>query len=129
MRAAPLQPAAADAPQRVLSYVPHSGWGNQLIALTHALFFARARGRALVMPAALRHHDLSFNACNMLATKESKSLDDIVARYAEIVDGGRPPVSHFLDAAAWSVPTVPGPLAGNDSCTPYVSPMVPGAVG
>ena len=103
-RAAPLQPAAADAPQRVLSYVPHSGWGNQLVALTHALFFARALGRALVMPAALHHHDLSFNACNMLATKESKSLDDIVARYAEIVDSGRPPLSHFLDAAAWSVP-------------------------
>ena len=39
--------------------------------------------------------------------EESKSLDDIVARYAEIVDDGRPPVSHFLDAAAWSVPTVP----------------------
>ena len=118
MRAAPLQPAAADSPQRVLSYVPHSGWGNQLIALTHALFFARALGRALVMPAALRHHDLSFNACNMLATKESKSLDDIVARYAEIVDDGRPPVSHFLDAAAWSVPTVPARSAEELCDTP-----------
>ena len=34
-----------------LSYVPHSGWGNQMKALTNALFLSQALGRPWSFPA------------------------------------------------------------------------------
>ena len=44
---------SAASPDGQLSYVPHSGWGNQVKALTNALFLAQALRRTLVVPRAL----------------------------------------------------------------------------
>merc|ERR1711865_1153400 len=50
--------------QRLLSYVPHSGWGNQLRALTNALFLASSLNRTLVVPRALKHSDMAGYGCS-----------------------------------------------------------------
>ena len=76
-----------------LSYVPHSGWGNQVKALTNALFLAQALRRTLVVPRALKHGDLTPGVCS--AANTSWSTETLLANYSELAPY-RPAVTNFL---------------------------------
>ena len=119
--------------QRLLSYVPHSGWGNQLRALVNALFLASALNRTLVVPRALKHSDLLYGSC-------ASGVSDLVApssrngsaeslqqwknqrhtEYAKLAND-RPPVTNFLDVDKWHVPTVQAVSASDISDSHIVS--------
>ena len=95
--------------QRLLSYVPHSGWGNQLRALTNALFLASTLNRTLVVPRALKHVDLAgYVICSSSGITEFAALTGKAGAHSEerhdtyaMLATERPPVSNFLDAAKW----------------------------
>ena len=76
-----------------LSYVPHSGWGNQVKALTNALFLAQALRRTLVVPRALKHGDLTPGVCS--AANTSWSTETLLANYSELAPY-RPAVTNFV---------------------------------
>ena len=76
-----------------LSYVPHSGWGNQVKALTNALFLAQALRRTLVVPRALKHGDLTPGVCS--AANTSWSTETLLANYSMLAPY-RPAVTNFL---------------------------------
>jgi hypothetical protein len=102
----------APARKRLLSYVPHSGWGNQLRALTNALFLASSLDRTLVVPRALKHSDMAgYGTCSASGNLQGTQLEagaHLVRHdaYAKIATE-RPPVSNFLDQSAWhNVPSV-----------------------
>ena len=107
--------------QRLLSYVPHSGWGNQLRALTNALFLASSLNRTLVVPRALKHIDITgYGTCSTSGNLQGTQLKagahlERLDAYAKLATE-RPPVSNFLDAAHWAnVPSVEHILGRTDS--------------
>ena len=84
---------SAASPDGQLSYVPHSGWGNQVKALTNALFLAQALRRTLVVPRALKHGDLTPGVCS--AANTSWSTETLLANYSMLAPY-RPAVTNFL---------------------------------
>ena len=78
-----------------LSYVPHSGWGNQMKALTNALFLSQALGRTMVIPRALKHADLTPGVCTEDSMRTQWSTETLLANYSEIAPY-RPPVTNFI---------------------------------
>ncbi len=92
-------PLVAPSPRPSLSYVPHSGWGNQLIGLQHALFLALALNRSLVMPHVLKHEDLANGNCRQ-SQDTTQTTVDLLHRYAELLPL-RPPIDRLLDTASW----------------------------
>ena len=110
----------APARKRLLSYVPHSGWGNQLRAFTNALFLASSLNRTLVVPRALKHSDMgAYSLCSASGNLQGTQFEagaHLVRHdaYAKIATE-RPPVSNFLDQSGWQhVPSVEHILGRTD---------------
>ena len=101
---------------RLLSYVPHSGWGNQLRALTNALFLASSLNRTLVVPRALKHSDMAGYGCSSSGNWQFEAGAHLERHdsYAKLATE-RPPVSNFLDQSGWhNVPSVEHILGRTD---------------
>jgi hypothetical protein len=92
---------------RALSFVPSGGWGNQIVGLQHALFFAKAIDRTLLVPRVMDHYDVQKKAwsnmtCSGGAYAESDVRDQLSIYQA--VAPSRPLVTSFLDSGAFHVP-------------------------
>lgn len=81
----------------LISYVPHSGFGNQIAALNNAIDAALAINATLLIPKLLHHHDLALGSChigilptNRLASKYAQlkhrrlSIDKYIAVTEEV---------------------------------------------
>ena len=58
----PSASVGAGAAARTLGFVPSGGWGNQMVGLQHALFFAKAIERTLLVPRVMDHYDVRRKA-------------------------------------------------------------------
>jgi len=97
---------ALDAPERFLSYAPHSGFGNQMAALRNAIALAKFLNRTLVLPLLLKHFDVTKGACpNVVPAPELRRRNSLLAR-------SRPRVDAVLDTRAFGVPIAPSPAGG-----------------
>ena len=81
---------------RLLTYVPHSGLGNQMISLLNALALAQNLSRALVLPPLLRHFDLSKGKCpdRLVPASQLRSKANALA-------SRRPSVATILDPSSF----------------------------
>ena len=95
----------ADTSTRALSFVPSGGWGNQVVGLQHALFFAKAIHRTLLVRVmdhydveeSVEQHDMPGGAADERDVRAQLSIYQAVAPY-------RPLVTSFLDSGAFNVP-------------------------
>ena len=108
--------------ERALGFIPYGGWGNQLQGLRHALFLAKSLSRGLIEPRVLKHEDFSrlpsfseHGVCSKAVPRESAPAEARESAPAEAdemdqlstyltLGADRPPVTNFLDAAAFNVP-------------------------
>jgi hypothetical protein len=103
----PTASKGADTGTRALSFVPSGGWGNQVVGLQHALFFAKATHRALLVPRVMDHYDVQKKAwSNMTCSGGAYNERDVRAQLSiyQAVAPYRPLVTSFLDSSAFNVP-------------------------
>ena len=97
----------ADAGTRALSFVPSGGWGNQMVGLQHALFFAKAIDRTLLVPRVMDHYDVQKKAWSNMTCSggayDERDVRDQLSIY-QAVAPSRPLVTSFLDSGAFHVP-------------------------
>ena len=87
---------------RMLSFVTHSGWANQLVGLAHAIHLSRKLRRGLVVPRALKLGDvLDDGGCFARPPKQVPNTRELVARYERFMH--RPLLDEFIDTSAWPV--------------------------
>ena len=79
--------------ERLIAHVPHSGWGNQLLALEHVAWLAAALNRTLVLPPLLEQGDLKHGVCH--GRKPPTRADELV-RALRPLRGSRPGVEAVL---------------------------------
>lgn len=75
----------------LISFVPHSGFGNQMIALTNAVHVAFSANATLVLPKVLHHFDSALGACR----RGISSIKQIADRYARVKDH-RPSIDEYI---------------------------------
>ena len=97
----------ADANSRALSFVPSGGWGNQMKGLQHALFFAKAIDRTLLVPRVMDHFDVQGMSYNNMTCADgaydNSDVRDQLSVY-QAAAPSRPLVTSFLDSGAFHVP-------------------------
>lgn len=82
-------PGAACPPSNFyMSYIPHSGWGNQVLALQHALVIAQSLNRSLLLPGVLRHGAFGRGLCgHQIITNARYGI--LLAHYTQELQRGR----------------------------------------
>ena len=85
---------------RMLSFVTHSGWANQLVGLSHAIHLARKLDRGLVVPRALKLGDvLDDGGCFARPPQHVPDTRTMMSRYERFEN--RPMLDDFIDTSAW----------------------------
>lgn len=90
---------------KLLSFVTHSGWGNQLVGLAHAMYVARKTERKLVVPRIVRLGEIKDDGgCFAKPPHHVPPTAELLARYAPY--SHRPLIDAILDTSVWPTQAV-----------------------